>query len=131
METNLIEKLILPNEIIESFNLVDIKESQTIYELYLEEKTSLVPESLLGKAVILDGFCNPLSLLTFPQKGKPTYLIIKRRRWKEKGGSTHYSNEYSFNQPHVKATKEFAAFLKEVHRHTPDEYLRLCGIDGR
>ena len=30
----------------------------------------------------------------------------------------------------IKATKEFAAFLKEVHGHTPDEYLRVCRING-
>jgi hypothetical protein len=118
-------RLIAPEEIISSFDLIEIKESINTYELIFEEKKTLIPKALIGEEVILDGFCNPLSLLSFPTKGKSTYLVIKRRRWKPKGGGRHYSNEYYFNQPNVKSTKEFAAFLKEVFRHTPDQHIRL------
>ena len=130
METNTILRLIVPEEIIKSFDLIEIKESATFTELYLEEKKELIPTLLEGEEVTLDGFCNPLSLLSFPLKAVPTYLVIKRRRWKKKGGGTHYSNDYYFNHPNIKATKEFAAFLKEVHGHTPDEYLIICRTHG-
>lgn len=123
-------QLLAPKEILDSFELVEVKEGTKYFELIFEEKVEQVPEALKGQDVVLDGFCNSLSLLSFPQKGQPTYLVLKRRRWKQKGGGVHYSNDYYFNHLGVKATKEFAAFLKEVHRHTPDEYLRLCGIDG-
>lgn len=122
--------LVAPEEIIESFNLVQIKENSKQYELIFEEKKELIPKELIGYEVILDGFCNPLSLLSFPIKGKTCYLVIKRRRWKRKGGGIHFSNDYYFNQPNVKATKEFAAFLKEVFGHTPDEHIRLSGTHG-
>jgi hypothetical protein len=130
METNTILRLIVPEEILKSFDLVEIKESATFTELYLEEKKELIPILLEGEEVILDGFCNPLSLLSFPLKAVPTYLVIKRRRWKKKSGGSHYSNDYYFNHPNIKATKEFAAFLKEVHGHTPDEYLSICRTHG-
>jgi len=130
METNTILRLIVPEEILKSFDLVEIKESTTFTELYLEEKKELIPTLLEGEEVTLDGFCNPLSLLSFPLKAVPTYLVIKRRRWKKKGGGSHYSNDYYFNHPNIKATKEFAAFLKEVHGHTPDEYLNICRTHG-
>jgi hypothetical protein len=130
MDIKDINSLIAPKEIIEKFDLVEIKETGKNYELIFEEKQELIPELMLGSEVVLDGFCNPLSLLSFPLKGKPTYLVIKRRRWKPKGGGNHVSNEYYFNHPSVKATKEFAAFLKEVFGHTPDEYIRLSGTDG-
>ena len=130
METNIFLKLLAPEEILKFFELIEIKEGSTSNELYFEEKKELIPIALKGQETVLDGFCNPLSLLNFPLKAKPTYLVLKRRRWKQKGGIEHYSNEYYFNHPNIKATKEFAAFLKEVHGHTPDEYLRLCRIDG-
>jgi len=123
-------KLVVPELILRSFDLVELKESPKFFEFILEEKATLIPPGLKGEVAVLDGFCNPLSLLTFPQQGLPTYLVIKRRRWKLQGGSPHYSNTYDFHEPGVKATREFAAFLKEVHGHTPDEYLRVCGIDG-
>jgi hypothetical protein len=122
--------LVAPEDIIESFDLVQIKENNKQYELIFEEKKELIPKELIGEEVILDGFCNSLSLLSFPIKGKTSYLVIKRRRWKRKGGGIHFSNEYYFNHPNIKATKEFAAFLKEVFGHTPDEYIRLSGTHG-
>ncbi|MFH0864653.1 MAG: hypothetical protein V1904_00555 [Bacteroidota bacterium] len=130
MEAQNYLRLIAPEDILKSFELIEIKESSACNELYFEEKEELIPPELNGQDAVLDGYCNPLSLLSFPLKGKTTYLVLKRRRWKPKGGGSHYSNEYYFNHPNIKATKEFAAFLKGVHGHTPDEYLRLCGIDG-
>ena len=130
MDLNDINSLVAPKEIVEKFDLVKIKETSKNYELIWEEKKELVPEVLQGEDVVLDGFCNPLSLLSFPLKGKPTYLVIKRRRWKRKGRGDHVSNEYYFNHPSVKATREFAAFLKEVFGHTPDQYISLSGDHG-
>jgi hypothetical protein len=130
MEINDLRTLLAPEEIITKFDLVKVKETNKNYELIFEEKKELIPEGLIGKEVVLDGFCNSLSLLSFPIKGKPTYLVIKRRRWKPRGGGNHYSNDYYFNQQNVKATKEFAAFLKEVFGHTPDQYINLSGAHG-
>ena len=119
-------KLVAPEDIIKYFDLIKINEKSCYYELIFEEKKDLIPSELSNIDAVLDGFCNPLSLLSFPLKGTPTYLVLKRRRWKHKGTNKHYSNEYYFNHPGVKATKEFASFLKEVHGHTPDQYLRIC-----
>ncbi|MDR1115734.1 MAG: hypothetical protein LBL33_06260 [Tannerella sp.] len=44
-----------------------------------------------GKRAVLDGFCNPLNILTRSFSLKRIYLIIKRRRWKEAGSDNHYS----------------------------------------
>jgi len=122
--------LIVPSEILESFDVSEVNESAIQIEIILEEKKDLIPEEIKSFDAVLDGFCNPLSILSFPIKGKPTYLVIKRRRWKLAGEDEHYSNSYQFNHPGIKATKEFAAFLKEVHGHTPDEYLRICRDNG-
>lgn len=130
MDQNLILSLIVPSEILNYFDLSEITEDDTRTELIFEEKRDLIPHDLSSQETVLDGFCNPLSILTFPLKVKPTYVTLKRRRWKEKGTDIHYSNDYDFTLPHVKATKEFAAFLKEIHGHTPDQYLDVCRTNG-
>lgn len=130
MEVKDLLQLVVPKEILKCFDLVEVKEGKLATELIFEEKKELIPVALTGQVAVLDGFCNPLSLLGFPLKGNPTYIVLIRRRWKPKGGDLQCSNEYSFHPPHVKATTEFAAFLKGVHGHTPDEYLRTCGING-
>jgi len=130
MDHNLILGLIVPQDILTSFEIVEIIENANTTELIFEEKPNLTPSILANKDVALDGFCNSVSILTFPLKVKPTYVTLKRRRWKEKGTDKHYSNDYDFTHPHIKATKEFAAFLKEIHGHTPDQYLDLCRTHG-
>jgi hypothetical protein len=92
-------------------------------QIIFEELPELVPSAMeSSKEVVLDGFCNPIELQSFPLKGKPVYLKLYRRRWKYKGENKHYSNTYDFNPQGVKATKEFASFLKAAFGQTPDQY---------
>jgi hypothetical protein len=89
----------------------------------LEECVDLVPPALSGSlSVVLDGFCNPLELLHFSMKGKPLYLKLYRRRWKESCSTTHYSNVYHLHPDGVKATHEFASFLNGEVGCTADGY---------
>jgi len=117
---------LLPTEIYQHFSLISISNKSDGIEMRLEERSDLVPLELEGKeSVVLDGFCNPLELLHFSIKGLPLYLKIYRRRWKESGSAKHYSNQYDLHPSGVKATYEFAAFLKGEVGCTPDEYVRF------
>jgi hypothetical protein len=90
--------------------LYEVIEKRDCYELVLHEKEELVPGALEGKAVVLDGFCNPISILTHSFSLKRIYLIIHRRRWKEAGSDSHYSNAYDLQAEGIKMTPHFAAF---------------------
>jgi hypothetical protein len=72
---------------------------------------------------MLNGFCDPVELLHFHIKGKPLYLQLYRRQWKESGSFGDYSNSYDLHPEGVKATREFAAFLKEAGGVTSREYV--------
>ena len=115
--------LLFSDEIASNFVIKKVKEYPEHIEIRLEELKELVPLEL-SKAdeVILDGFCNPLELQSFPMKGKAVYLKVYRRRWKAKGSKQHYSNSYDLHQKGVKATKEFSSFLKDAFGHTPSQY---------
>jgi len=119
-------KLIVPKEITDNFELIEIIEKTNMITLSFEELTIRIPKPLIGKEVVLDGYLNQLELQTFPLKDKTVYIALRRRRWKEKGDSQQsYSNTYELHVEGMKTTKEFGAFLKEEFGLQPDEYNKL------
>lgn len=116
--------LLFPEPISSHFEVENIKEFSEHIEIRLDELAELVPKELSksGGKIILDGFCNPVELQSFPLKGKAVYLKIYRRRWKEKGASRHYSNSYTLHPRGVRATTDFASFLKAAFGQTPGEH---------
>ena len=119
-------KLIVPKEITDNFELIEIIERTNMITLSFEEFSIRIPKPLQGKEVVLDGYMNQLELQTFPLKDKTVYIALRRRRWKEKGDiKQSYSNTYELHVEGMKTTKEFGAFLKEEFGLQPDEYNKL------
>ena len=125
-------KNLLPEEIYQHFVVVSLTEKPHGIEMRLEERSDLVPPDIKDRpSVVLNGFCNPIELLHFSIKGKPLYLRLYRRRWKESGSKVDYSNHYYFHPEGVKATHEFASFLKGEAGCTAGEYVRfLVGTES-
>jgi hypothetical protein len=116
-------KNMLPTEIYLHFEMVSLTEASHGYEMRLDEYAELLPSAMCGKSsVVLDGFCHPIELLHFSIKGKPLYLKLYRRRWKESCSDQHYSNHYDLHPEGVKTTHEFASFLKGEVGCTADGY---------
>ena len=109
-----IYSLVIPKEILVSFEIDNIKENEEIVDIELIEK-ELIPNPLKGKQAVLNGYMNPIELQTYPVQGRECYLKLKRRRWKVQGttDSANCHNEYDFAAEGTKATKMFGAFLKE------------------
>lgn len=112
---NDILKIHVPVEYLQYFELEAVNNKSNCWELVLVEKSDLVPESLTGKDAVLDGFCNPVSILTHAFSLKQIYLIVKRRRWKPPGSNEHVSNSYDLHPKGAKITNDFAAFFKTGH----------------
>lgn len=116
-------KVLFPEVIAIHFEISSVKELKERIEIRMDELSELVPPGLASCSnIVLDGFCNPLELQSFPLKGKPVYIKLYRRRWKQKGTEQHFSNTYDIHPEGVKATKEFASFLKEAFGQSPDQY---------
>lgn len=107
--------LIIPSEILNFFEVTDVKETLESITIILKEKTDHLPVTSAVKPLVLNGYMNPLELLHYPIQGKSCYLRLLRRRWKEEGtaGKPSYFNEHDFAAQGTKATKTFGAFLKE------------------
>ncbi len=108
--------LMVPSDILSSFVYRELLEDNDSITILLDEKMDLLPPYFHANKceAVLNGFCNPLEIQTFPQKGKPTYLRLYRRRWKPRGGRTSYYNTYDFHEPDAKLTDPFAFFLKDT-----------------
>ena len=115
--------LILLPASLRDFSLVSVSESPSCIVLRLEESVNNIPTALKDMPnIVLDDFCNSLELQTFPLNDKPVYFKIYRRRWKVSCDNKHHSNRHDLHPLGVKATFEFANFLKEEVGQTLDEY---------
>jgi hypothetical protein len=118
-------QMVLPEAIIDHFEIESINETKDAWELVLYEKEDQIPLPLRGKNIVKAGLCNPVELHGFPVKGKAFYIKIYRRRWKEAGGGKCYDNQYDLHEAGMKATREFGAFLKENFRLTATKFSKL------
>jgi hypothetical protein len=107
-------RLLIPEEILECFELNQIIENDDELLFDLIEKETCVPKDIQNQSSVLNGYMNTTTLQSFPQKGKRSYIHLRRRRWKLKGSTDNkgYFNEYEFTSPGTMATKLFGAFLK-------------------
>ena len=115
--TEKIAQVLVPQEILADFTVVDVQELKEEWLLILEEKADRIPVSLQGKDVVLDGFYDSIDLISGVMMDQVIYLRIKRRRWKERGSTKHSHNQYDHQFKGMKTTQRFAAFLKEVDRY--------------
>ena len=114
--------MFVPSNILEDFELWDGSKQNGNWVLELREKADRVPEELLSKGleVVLDGFCNPIDMLSFGFSLGPVYLRIFRRRWKNRNENKHFSNQYDLQLQGYKLVPELGIFLKEEDRRLSD-----------
>jgi hypothetical protein len=118
-------RMLVPDDLVEYFEIKQVKENKNEWVMELEEKEDFIPKELKGKEAVLNGFCSPIEIQSFPVKGKSFYIKIIRRKWKEKGKDTAYSNDYDLHYKGMKATKEFGDFLKDAFRLTPTKFSNI------
>ena len=116
---NVLAKMFVPSEILSDFEVTDAFEENGVWIIELYEKADLahVPKLIKYKSkAVLNGYCASIDIQTFPTDAKEVFLRLYRRKWKVSGESKSYHNRYHYTQEGIKATKKFAAFLKEINR---------------
>jgi hypothetical protein len=108
-----IYSLLVPQEILKSFEIVSVEEKSDDLFFYLSEKEGMLPVEDLD--LVQNGFTNPVELNPFPVAGKRCFLRLTRRKWKLRGSISKeiFTNTYDFTLEGTKATKLFGSFLKE------------------
>jgi hypothetical protein len=107
--------MFVPETILENFDIFHVQKRNENWVIELREKENKIPKELTQEAV-LDGFCNPIEVMSFGFSLGPVYLKIYRRRWKRSNENEHFSNDYDFTLKGFKMVPELGIFLKEEDR---------------
>ena len=113
--------LFLPEALLNHFDieftqeLGEVKHKRMIYHIHLTEKNEL-PIGYDNNQYESKGFYKPKIIQDFPIRGKAVYLVIKRRRWRNKTTKQELKSDYTFIAEGSKLTQELSDFLKGTGR---------------
>ena len=109
-----ISRMLVPEHILQHFDIYDARELSSCWIIELREKEGLIPSPLKCYTdIVFDGYCSPLETLSHSFVCKPVYLKVYRRRYKRSCSDEHYSNSYDLTLKGVKMVPELGLFLKE------------------
>jgi hypothetical protein len=112
-----ISHMLVPGHILQDFDIYDARESKSRWVIEMREKENRIPSGLQSYSdVVLDGYCDPIEILSHSFVCKPIYLRIYRRRYKRSNSDLHFSNEYDLTLKGVRMVPELGIFLKEEDR---------------
>lgn len=115
METSAWE-LLLPEGMLEYFEVASVRKENEQYLISLVEK-NVQPGEFTGQNLSSKGFLEEITIKDFPIRGRACYLKVKRRRWLNQDMSKIISRDWELVAKGTRMTKEFATFLKELHRY--------------
>lgn len=106
-------RLILPEGILEYFELIDVTQSPIGLNIYLEEK-NLPPLGYEKNQLESKGFLPETAIQDFPIRGHKVALCIKRRRWEVKQSGEIITRDWNLVRKGARMTTEFGTFLKGI-----------------
>lgn len=109
-------KLILPEFLVDHFDLTRTIKADEKMHLYFEEH-NIVPEEAKERILIAHGFLNEITIQDFPLRGNSVFLHIKRRRWLDKDSRELVQRDWNLVAKGTRLTAEFVSFLKEINRY--------------
>jgi len=112
-------QFLLPEFILENFELTSIDRQDGVFHVHIDEKNADEndPER---KNLLSKGFFPTITVQDFPIRGHKVFLHIKRRRWlNTKTGKVVYRDWTEVGKG-TRITSEFAAFLKDISRYQPE-----------
>ena len=107
--------ILLPEGILDYFELTKVVEAIPGLNIYLEEK-NITPVEYKDEKLESKGFLPEIYIQDFPIRNQKVTLCIKRRRWEVKESGEIVSRDWKVVQQGTRMTKEFADFLKGMHR---------------
>lgn len=108
-------KLLLPEFLVDYFNVMRYTKENDRLHLYFEEKND-PPTEYLEHRLSSKGFYDEIIVQDFPIRGQSAFLHIKRRRWMNHSTNTVVSRNWELVAKGTRMTADFAAFLKEISR---------------
>ncbi len=108
-------ELLLPEGVLEYFEVISIKKESNQLRIYLEERDN-IPEQYSKELYRRNGFLPEIKVKDFPIRDMFVTLHVKRRRWLLIDSGKKVKRDWNMVAPGTRITKDFAAFLKELAR---------------
>ena len=108
-------KLLLPEYLVDYFNVMGYTKEDDRLHLYFEEKNN-APVEYSKHRLMSKGFYDEIIVQDFPVRGQSAFLHIKRRRWMNHTTNMVVSRNWDLVAKGTRMTAGFAAFLKEISR---------------
>lgn len=106
-------RLILPEGILEYFELTHVGQTEAGLEIHLEEK-NIAPAGYEKVRLESKGFLPETSIQDFPIRGHKVALCIKRRRWEVLESGAIITRDWNLVRKGARMTTEFGTFLKGI-----------------
>ena len=113
-------KLLLPEELFDYFDLVNLEVKDNQVHAYLEE-LDIKPIEYKDEKLTSKGFHSPVLIQDFPIRRKSFFLHIRRRRWLIESSGRVVSRDWDTVAKGTRLTKDFATFLKGLFGQLPDQ----------
>ena len=106
-------RLLLPEGLLDYFDLTDVAQTPAGLNIYLEEK-NLAPMGYEKSQLESKGFLPETAIQDFPIRGHKVALCIKRRRWEIKETGSVITRDWILVRKGARMTTEFGTFLKGI-----------------
>jgi len=110
---------ILPLEINDYFDIVDVQCSNNDLHIYLDEQAQ-VPSQYESWEVKGNGFFPEVLIRDFPIRDRKVFLHVRRRRWLVLSTNESTTRCLTLTAEGTRYTEEFASFLKGMLGFIPD-----------
>ena len=105
---------ILPEVLIDNFDIDRFEKSDTRFDIWLDEKKEQLSEDKYNKNIISYGFGDYRTIQDYPIRGRATYLHVRKRKWLDKSTGEIFSYQWDISEfDGTRLNAEFVAFLKE------------------
>lgn len=107
-------RAILPDVLIDNFDIVNFDKSADRFDIYLDEKKVQLKEDKTNPDIISYGFGEYRTIQDYPIRGLATYLHVRKRKWLDKSSNEIFSYDWDLSElDGTRLNSEFVSFLKE------------------
>ena len=120
-------RAILPDVLIDNFDIVNFDKSADRFDIYLDEKKVQLKEDKTNPDIISYGFGEYRTIQDYPIRGRATYLHVRKRKWLDKSSNEIFSYDWDLSEfDGTRLNSEFVSFLKEGDWIYSCEHLCAC-----
>ena len=113
MESRKVLRTILPEVLVDNFDITDVKKTEDRFDIWMEEIKEQMFEDKYNKEIVCNGFGDYHTIQDFPIRGRATYIHIRKRKWLDKSSGEIFSYDWDLSDyDGTRLNAEFVAFLK-------------------